>query len=391
MSSKIFTVIGDSNVKNHVNKNSRRASPLVKGCQVLHCGALEAMASSLEKVRAESDMCMVSCMTNFLADAEGPESVAHRIDPVLQAFRESLHDSCSSNPGRHFFVAPPMYRSSPMWYRNGLPEILTNFSKTLFAEKPENLHLLPSFPTPDFEKDGVHLTPYAGLEFILHLFDGSLELLEGLGQGQDVAVVKNCELNRVLEDRVVALEQDHRRLNNVVDDKIAIDAEMADFIKNERFEDSFVIEGTPRISDEITGKPWQDQAIKDVQFVLKELMGREMGIVFIQNATARQPDALVVYNVKMSTVAESKSIRLKFGSFFLGGKDKRPPALKPFSIKNRVTLETRIRISVLKLIAKRYRDSNQGSKVQVQKLSYISASIVVIPGHSDPDSVQRLS
>ena len=43
-------------------------------------------------------------------------------------------------------------------------------------------------------------------------------------------------------------------------------------------------------------------------------------------------------------------IRKKFGSFFLGGKDGRPEALKPFNIKNRVTAETRTRIDVLKLL-----------------------------------------
>ena len=94
-------------------------------------------------------------------------------------------------------------------------------------------------------------------------------------------------------------------------------------------------------------------------------MGRELSIVFVSNATKRQADAIVAYNVKMANVQDSKAIRRKFGSYFLGGKDKRPDALKPYSIKNRITAETKIRISVLKLLAKRYRDSNQGSMVKV--------------------------
>ena len=152
----------------------------------------------------------------------------------------------------------------------------------------------------------------------------------------------------------------------VVDDKIAIDAEMSDSLKNERFEDCFVVEGIPRIPDDVVGKPWQDQAVRDVQAVLKLLMGREMNIVFISNATTRQADAIIAYSVKMATVAESKAIRDKFGSYFVGGRgDQRPPELKPYSIKNRVTPETKIRISVLKLLAQRYRDSNPGSRVAV--------------------------
>lgn len=108
-----------------------------------------------------------------------------------------------------------MYRSSPLWYREGLPEIMSLFSQVLTSERPENLHLLTSFSTPEFDQTGIHLTPYSGLEYILSLFDGSQELIANLASGLDVVSIKNSESSRVLEDRVVALEQDHRRLNKV--------------------------------------------------------------------------------------------------------------------------------------------------------------------------------
>ena len=117
-----------------------------------------------------------------------------------------------------------MYQSSPVWYREGLPEILTLFSQNFYQDRPANLHLLSSFPTPEYGKDGVHLTPYAGLEFLLHLIDGAQELLDGLEASPDVVVAKASEGARVLEDRMMALEQDHRRLNNVVESKTAADA-----------------------------------------------------------------------------------------------------------------------------------------------------------------------
>ena len=361
-----FSLLGDSNIRRHVNKNSCRASSYVKKCQVIFCGRLEVFASSLESVKEESNVCILSCLSNFITDSEGPTAVAHRVEPVLQEIRSVLHESCAARPSLMHMVAPPMYRTTPLWYREGLAEIFSLFSQIFGSEKPDNMLLLPSFSTPDYDPDGIHLTPYAGLEFILHLFDSSVEIMQRQSVTVEESSIRNVEANRVLEDRVVALEQDHRRLNRVVDDKIAIDAELADSFKNERFEDCFVIEGTARIPEGIVGKPWQDQAVRDVQEVLKILVGSPGKIIFVQNATTRQPDAITAYNVKMSSVAESKAIRDKFGSFFLGGKgDQRPANLKPFSIKNRVTPETKIRISVLKLLAKRYRDSNQGSRVQV--------------------------
>ena len=355
----LFSLIGDANVRQNVTKNSCRASPSLQTCQVLFCANLETFAPSLGKVRPESTICLISCLSSFLSVAEGT-SVARRVEPIFQEVFAGLMEACLANPSRRYMVAPPMYRMSPVWYREGLPEIMSLFSQVMHSERVENLNLLPSFSTPDFDKDGVQLTPYSGMEFVLNLFDGAQEVLENLASAVEIRATRNCESTRLLEDRVVALEQDHRRLNRVVDNKVAIDAEMADFLKNERFEDTFVLEGLTRIPDELIGKAWQEKAIRDVQAFIKALMGKKLNIVFISNATKRVADAIITYNVKMLNVSDSKSIRTKFGSYFLGNKDRRPENMKPYSVKNRITPETKIRISVLKLIAQRYRDSNPG-------------------------------
>ena len=112
-------------------------------------------------------------------------------------------------------------------------------------------------------------------------------------------------------------------------------------------------------------------------------MGREYNILFIQNATSRVPD----------------SIRLKFGTFFLGAKDSRPEGLLHINIKNRVTPETKTRIELLKLMAKRYRVSNPDGKAQV--ISHEPRPLIKItppPSASDrrvktytfPEAVKRL-
>ena len=201
--------------------------------------------------------------------------MAHRVEPVLQDVRSALLEICFDNPNRHYMISPPMYRTSPVWYREGLPEVLTLFSSVLSLDRPPNLHLLPSFPTPDYESDGIHLTAFSGLEFILHLFDASQELLSLLDSNPDLIPVKNVESTRVLEDPMMAIEQDHPRLNRVFESMTASDAELADFRANERFEDSFVITGLTPISSELVGKAWQDKAIKDVQEILVILMGKE--------------------------------------------------------------------------------------------------------------------
>ena len=61
----------------------------------------------------------------------------------------------------------------------------------------------------------------------------------------------------------------------------------------------------------------------------------------------------------------SRLIRKKFGSFFLGGKNRRPKDLKPVNIRNQVTAQTKTRVEVLKLLTKKYQDSNPDGRTQV--------------------------
>ena len=79
----------------------------------------------------------------------------------------------------------------------------------------------------------------------------------------------------------MAMEQDHRHLNNVVESKIAVDAELSDLRENERLEDYFAIAGLKRIDPKIVGKPWQDLAVKHVQAALTALMGRQYNIIVV--------------------------------------------------------------------------------------------------------------
>lgn len=362
---KIFTVIGDSNVQRHLNPFNCRDRPRMLATQLIQCQKIELLSESLRTVREETNVCIVSCITNFLTATEGSATLTIRLEPAFSGFFGKIREACLEVPERAFLVCPPMYRRQPLWYRDGLSEVLGRFSSELMRDKPINLFAMPSFPTPDFEADGVHLSAFSGLEFVLHLFDSATSILDSLALDPVSRDSKSGEATRLLEDRVVALEQDHRRLNQAFDLKTAIDAELSDIIKNERTEDSFLISGLEKIPSTIIGKAWQERAKRDVQAVVRQVIGKDCDIIFIQNITSRAgPNAEVRYSVRLRSVAQSKLIRDTFGALFIGG-DKRPPGLKPFSIRNLVTLETRVRLSLLHVYAQRYQDSNPGAKTQV--------------------------
>jgi hypothetical protein len=337
----------------------------MESAEVIPCTRMEAFRGSVSSVRPESTVCIVSCVTNFATSTVSSDTVCLRVDPIFKEFFEVLKAECAKTPARKFLISPPMYRRSPLWYRDGIAEVLNRFSLSYEKVTDPNLILLPSFPTPTFEMDGIHLNAYSGLQFVMHLFDSSVRLLDTLSSVPEVRESKAIESNRLMGDRVVALEQGLIRLSSSFDMKEATDAELHDFRANERLEDSFVISGLRAIPSGLNGKAWQDQAKKDVGKVLKLLINREPPIVVVHNVTGRSPGSEITYNVKLESIPDSRLIRVKFGSFFPRGQDQRPEALKKISISNCVTRETRVRIAILKLYAQRYKDANPGSKVQV--------------------------
>ena len=346
-----------------MNPTNCRDRPLMSGCQVIPCMKMSTLAESLKSVRAESNVCILVCVTNFLTGSTETGVVSHRIVPILQDFLEVVNAAALSSPGRSYLISPPMYRKSPLWYRDNLPEVMTKFSE-IMSGRHDSVHLMASFSNPVFDDDGVHLSPYSGLEFVLHLFDEATSVLDNIGSSISETTTKTSEVSRVLQDRVMALEQDHRRLNLAFECKTAEDAELSDFHENIRMEDWFVISGLAKLPSGLSPKDWQVQANKDVQGVLVVLLQKELPISYVKNNTGRHKDAKVKYFVQMRSVQDSQLIRDKFGSFFIGG-EHRPAALKHISIRNRVTPGTLVRVAILRVYGERYLASNPGAKVKV--------------------------
>ena len=157
----MFCILGDSNVKTHMNPMNCRDRPLMTSAQVLHCGRHEVLSELVKQVKAEATVCVVSCVTNFLTSGTGPSNVILRVEPILLDLLSKLGALRASRPELAVLVCPPMYRESPIWYRDSLPQILKKFSD-VFSQNESGIILMPSFATPDFESDGVHLTAYSG-------------------------------------------------------------------------------------------------------------------------------------------------------------------------------------------------------------------------------------
>ena len=177
---QLYTVIGDSNVRRNMTAMNVASREAMSTAKVIDCLAITTLAQALRDVSVDTTVLLIQCLTSFLVVCEDTGSIFGSIDPTLGEFKAMVCDFAASHQALQVLVAPPMYRPSPTWYRRHLPAVANQFSKILSINKPKNLHLLASSVVQDVGPDGVHLTPVAGLHYLLHLFDDAHRVLTSL-------------------------------------------------------------------------------------------------------------------------------------------------------------------------------------------------------------------
>ena len=371
----LYSVIGDSNVKRHMTSTAIKGRPAMSSAKVILCGRLATFQSSLASVPMESDACVIACVTNFVTSSSPVGSVVQHVGPIFKSFFEKTFAFATERPGTQVFICSPMYRVSPLWYRDGLSEILIQFSlimKELASRRTSNIWTMPSFERPQLESDGVHLNDFSGLQYVMHLFDESQEVYSASFLDNTSRVNLVAESSHALSDRVTVLEQGQARLSKGFEMQTAITAEFNEWQENVGNESFIMVQGLPRLP-RLDQKEWQSKARDAVDQVLSD-MGLSYKCSYVQNSTGRGEGSKTLYKAKMETVAISREIRDKFSGFFRGGQDKRPATLSAISIRNCVTPGTLARIAILQLLGRRYKTSNPGSRFQV--VSYESRPIL---------------
>ena len=262
-----------------------------------------------------------------------------------------------------------MFRQQPFWYQRGLTQIATRFS-SIFASSPQNLRLLPSFPCQDLLPDGRYLTPVAGLHFVLHLFDQTDLLLQSLATSGDAKLAQVQEQVRHHEDRMTYLENRHGGLQRQVSHKVAVDAEFNDWLQNRNDEDWFVVRGLPRLN--VSRQDFPNASRRQVADMIKLVLNAhrirlDFEVIHVFNPFSRTDQGPTLYNVKMDSAYSSKKIRDLFSGFFRHHRAVQLPAsLKGVEVRNKITLETKIRIAILRQLGVRYQATNPGSSFKVR-------------------------
>lgn len=218
--------------------------------------------------------------------------------------------------------------------------------------------------------DGAFLTPVSGLHYVLNIFDQAAAVLDLLPATLEVQHGHVTESVRCHDDRIAYLEGSHGHLVKRVDSKAAVAAEFEDWVMNKSEEDWFTVQGLKRL--QVDGeREWQLAARRQVNDLIKMVLKAnradlEYSILYVGNPLRYRKTGQTVYNVQMSSVYESRRIREMYSGFFRHGRPLQlPSALKGVSLRNKVTLATRVRKSILQQLGANYKASNPGATINV--------------------------
>ena len=106
-----------------------------------------------------------------------------------------------------------------------------------------------------------------------------------------------------------------------------------------------------------------------IKLVLKlnKIRDLDFTVLYVGNPLKHQKNGPTLYNVRLDSTYASKRIREIYSGFFRHSRPvDMPPSLKRVEVRNKVTLETKIRISILRQLGSIWKEANKGSDFKVK-------------------------
>ena len=98
MTARIFSIVGDSNVRRNMTALNIASRESMKNAEVIDYVAPASFSATLSSVRVESNVCIVSAITDLLIIGGDQGTISASIDPVLATLRNKIFTFCNVRP-----------------------------------------------------------------------------------------------------------------------------------------------------------------------------------------------------------------------------------------------------------------------------------------------------
>jgi hypothetical protein len=349
-------LIGSSNLNRHYKPSD---FPNIRQYKMLKCTQMTGYEAYMGGLVADNKNVVISVIENFIVDAVGagilkPEVA---IDTCIKDFLTVTLEAAVRFPNSKFAVVMPLTRPAIPWYNDRVGPI-TKFMgegiKSMISEKSvNNIAMISSISatSQQFEQDQIHLTAPSAAVFLEVILDSA----ERFFDAPLVDLTDQAQGTASLEERLSRLESSFRyQKDKGISDNLmfARTREELDATSNRAKEDRIIINGLSASDPLPTESRLRIEALKViVAGVFERIVPGFPGKV-IYLSQGKQPIlAQQMIEVKMDKAEHAIAIRRAFAE-----RRKRKdlgPELENLFLTNCVNLATRIRVDIMKAIARR--------------------------------------
>jgi hypothetical protein len=357
-------LIGSSNVNRFYKAGD---FPGLRQYKMVKSTQMSGFSAYMDNLTVDNESVLISVFENFVADAVGADIVEPEatIDRCIKDFLTSIFVAAARLPGTKFGIVMPMRRPALPWYQERIEpmtKFITDGIKAGISDKIiNNVAAIPciSENSQQFEPDNVHLTRASGKVFLEVVLEAAerffsapvVDLTEPGEQhhNHDNAHIHDMEERLQRLEHVVRAQADKNVGNDLM---FARSREETDAISNKSKEDRLVINGIKSTTPMPTDPRQRIEVLKTIASGIFESLipGFQGKIVYLtQGRSNGQPIPMI--ECKMENSDQAFSIRKAFAdkkkSKSLG------PDLDLLFIANCVSLATRVRVDVMKAIARK--------------------------------------
>jgi hypothetical protein len=386
-------LIGSSNVSRFYADLDQKWTEDIK---FVKCTKIEVLKAILDDTKAEK--IIVSVVENFLSDAvenllvKEKEDVEKAIDTTMKDYLGAIQVFADKLPNTKIALVEPMRRPALPWYETKLEDIIAFHNRCIHKMKRPNVDRINGLlqSSQHFDSFGVHLVPTAGLKFVEMIIANADDLFEMMET--DVVEIEDEEMKEVeernvgkkkeeekkelknkdeiklnvggLPERTSKLEEQMKTIQDCIAARMRSDnlvfarmREELDFGSNCKREDRILVIGLTsseeRPAAQADLKGWLTKLVGDT--LERITKGSAVGVAFVNPMRGGGGGILPICEVRMKTRDQALQIRKDFAAKRKNGGDD----LGKLFVANSVTLATRVRLDVMKAIAKICESKNE--------------------------------
>jgi len=342
---------------------------------VIRCTDIDNFDANMASLEDTDKEVIVSVIENFVDKAgraaESGEVQDLSVELVMTKYLRIIKDTATRLDKSKFVIIEPIQRPNLKWYEDGHDVIRKFVSDGVRKANLNNITsvLAISRASQTFEQDGVHLTGVAGIIFVEGILSQAKDFFgaETLTIDDDEMDFSSHETSDApipggsgagssgdLSKKLRCMEQEGnaRRANDNL--LFARMREELDTMSNKNKEDRVVITGiTSSVAPPVDQEARKNWLKTTVESIFKKISNDFTGKILFVNQGRNNGKMIPMVEVRLDSVASAIAIRKAFADRKKAGED-----FGRLFLANCVGLATRVRVDILKAIAKRCTEGN---------------------------------